>query len=72
MLMMGAIPLCLYNDKLICSVETQHTLINNTIKLATCFGLLNHLQASSYYKVMVHSESAHIMGSHIVYKPFWH
>ena len=40
------------------------------MNLAKCFVSLNHLQASSYYKVMVHSVSAHIMGSHIVYKPF--
>jgi hypothetical protein len=43
---------------------------NIAINLETCFGSLNHLQANTEYTNMVHSVSAHIMGSHIVYKPF--
>jgi len=31
---------------------------------------VNQLQANSSYTHMVHSVNAHIMGSHIVYKPF--
>jgi len=31
---------------------------------------VNHLQAISWYTDMVHWVSAHIMGSHIVYRPF--
>ena len=40
-------PVVLYNDKVIYSVKTQNILIINTIKLATCFGSLNHPQANS-------------------------
>jgi len=36
-----------YNNKVIYSVKTQHTLVINTINLATCFGSLNHLQVNS-------------------------
>jgi len=32
--------------------------------------LVNHLQNFSEYTDMVHSVSAHIMGSHIIYKNF--
>jgi hypothetical protein len=43
--MTGTIPLCLYNDKVIYSVETQHKLIIKIKNLATCFGSFNYLQA---------------------------
>jgi len=37
----------LLNVKVIYSVKTQHILVINIVNLATCFGSLNHLQASS-------------------------
>jgi hypothetical protein len=37
----------LVNVKLIYSVKTRHILVINTVNLATCFSLLNHLQANS-------------------------
>jgi len=48
---------------------TQHMLVINTKKntnSATCFGSFSHHQAKT--TVLVHSVSAHIMGSHTVYK----
>jgi len=47
--LIGAITLCLCNDKVIYSVERQHILIINIINLATCFDSLNILnpQANS-------------------------
>jgi hypothetical protein len=48
------------------------TFIINIINLATCFSSLNFPHAISYNKVKVHSASAHIMGSHTVYRSHWH
>jgi hypothetical protein len=42
---------------------TQHILVINIKNLATCFGSLNHLQASSQNTVLEHSASAHTMGA---------
>ena len=42
-------------------------MIINIKNMATCFGSLNHPQTNSQNTVLVHSASAHIVGSHTVY-----
>jgi hypothetical protein len=62
-------PVVLYNMiKQFIQSNTTHisSLINSWQHVSV---LVNQLQASTYYTDMVHSVSAHIMGSRVVYKP---
>ena len=57
------------HDKVIYSIKHNTYIVVISIQLATCFGY-GEPSSGSTYTDMVHSVSAHIMGSHAVYKPF--
>jgi len=53
------------NKILLYSIGTQHIVYYQSIKLATCFGSSNYLQANSKTIPQAHSVDVHIVGSHM-------